>query len=131
MGIVLSDEVLKATGGFSGGGGGAHEACGLLEAGVALISLMYGRSNKSGDDNGCFYLIRIYHEKFRRAFGTINCRELRPAYYYLKGVYDCTPNFSKAAQILTSILVDADKLIKEMPDVERMPPNNPFGLKIS
>ncbi|NLO47207.1 MAG: C_GCAxxG_C_C family protein [Clostridiales bacterium] len=131
MGIVLSDEILRVTGGFGGGGGGAHEACGLLEAGVALISLLYGRSDKSEDDNGCYYLIRIYHEKFRRAFGTVSCRELRPKYYYLKGFYDCAPNFPKAAQILTSILVDAERLVKEMPDVERILPHNPNGLKIT
>ena len=130
MGIALSEEILRATGGFSGGGGGAHEACGLLEAGVALISLLYGRTDKSVDDNGCFYLIRVYHEKFRRTFGTLLCRELRPQYHYLKGFYDCAPNFSKAAQLLTGILVDADKLIREMPDAERLPPPNPFGLKI-
>ena len=29
MGVVLSEEILRATGGFSGGGG-AHEACGFL-----------------------------------------------------------------------------------------------------
>ncbi|NLV51475.1 MAG: C_GCAxxG_C_C family protein [Clostridiales bacterium] len=131
MGIKLSDEVLRATGGFSGGGGGAHEACGLLEAGVALISLLYGRSDTSADDNGCYYLIRIYHEKFRRVFGTVRCAELRPAYYYLKGFYDCAPNFSKAAMLLAEILVDADKLIREMPDAERIPPHNPNGLKIT
>ncbi|NMA24522.1 MAG: C_GCAxxG_C_C family protein [Clostridiales bacterium] len=131
MGIVLSNEMLRATSGFSGGGGGAHEACGLLEAGVALISLLHGRSDKSVDDNGCYYQIRIYHEKFRRAFGTVRCRELRPEYYYLKGYYACAPNFSKAAQILTGILVDTDKLIREMPDVERIPPHNPNGLKIT
>lgn len=131
MGIVLSDDVLRATGGFSGGGGGARESCGLLEAGVALISLLYGRIDNKVDDNGCYYLIRIFHEKFRREFGTVRCREIRPEYYYLKGFYDCAPNFSKAAKILTGILVDAEKLIKEMPDAERTPPHNPNGLKIS
>ena len=78
MGIVLSDEILRVTGGFGGGGGGAHEACGLLEAGVALISLLYGRSDKSEDDNGCYYLIRINHEEYRRAYATVITRELRP-----------------------------------------------------
>lgn len=130
MGVVLTGDVLRATGGLSGGGGGAREACGLLEAGTVLISLLYGRSDLTKDDNGSYYLIRIYHEKFRREFGTVRCRELRPEYYYLKGFFDCSPNFAKAAQLLVGILVNADELIREMPEIERIPSHKPGGLKI-
>ncbi len=117
--IQLPEAVLKATGGFSGGGGGAREGCGLLEAGVALISFVFGRIRNDEDDEGCFYLIRIYHERFTKELGSINCKVLRPENVYLKGLIDCGPIFPRAAQILADIILNGEKLIQEMPVIER------------
>jgi C_GCAxxG_C_C family probable redox protein len=119
LGLDIPAAVLKATEGFGGGGGGCRESCGLLESGVALLSFLYGRTDSREDDTGCYYLIRVYHERFLAEMGSILCRELRTPNRYLSGWRSCAPLFNKAARILADVIVDADKLIAEMPDEEK------------
>lgn len=122
--LELPDIVLRITHGFSGGGGGAMESCGLLSSGVALISYLYGRAEKGVDDNGAFYLIRLYHERFFEAFGTVSCREIRKPMRYLVGMKDCAPIFPKAAGILAEIIYNAQSLMESMPEEEKVVPQH-------
>ena len=117
--IYVPDEVYKAVAGFSGGGGGCRETCGLLTGGIALISFLYGRTDPKKPVTNNYYLIRVLHERFFRELGSINCQELRPANKYLKGLSECSPIFARAAEILAGVILEADKLIENMPETEK------------
>lgn len=121
LGLEIPDVVLKTVGAYSGGGGGSRENCGLLLAGAAVISFMFGRVKVDEDDNGCLYLIRTFYERFYERLGSVECRELRPDNRYLLGMKDCAPIFPRAAEILAEVVLNAETLIAEMPEEEKIP----------
>jgi len=83
LNIKLPEEILRISSGFRGGGGGYGDRCGVTEAGIMLISYLYGRTDPEVDVSGYSYLIRILHERFNKEMGSYYCRVLRPFAYYL------------------------------------------------
>lgn len=105
---------------FSGRGGGYWDRCGVVEAGMVLISYRYGRIDPAVDVSDYSYLIRILHDRFIKELGSFDCRVLRPFAYYLSGeAQNCSHVYKKGAAIVTKLLLEADQLIKEMPESER------------
>jgi C_GCAxxG_C_C family probable redox protein len=120
LGIKLSDDILRIASGFRGGGGGYGDRCGILESGIILVSLLYGRDNSSIDVSGYSYLVRLLHDRFNEELGGYYCRNLRPFAYRVSGTaQNCGYVYHKGAEIVTRIMVDAERLIREMPETER------------
>jgi C_GCAxxG_C_C family probable redox protein len=120
LNIKLPEEILRISSGFRGGGGGYGDRCGATEAGMMLISYLYGRTDPDVDPSGYSYLIRILHERFNKEMGSYYCRVLRPFAYYLSGsAQNCSHVYKKGAEIVMKLLLEADQLIKEMPESER------------
>jgi len=120
LGIRLPEEVLRISSGFRGGGGGYGDRCGVTEAGIILISYRYGRTDPEVDVSGYSYLIRLLHQRFNTELGSCYCRILKPFAYYLSGsAQNCSHVYVKGAQIVAKLLLEADRLIREMPESER------------
>ena len=120
LNFTLSEETLRISSGFRGGGGGFLDRCGVVEAGMMLISYRYGRTDPAVDVSGYSYLIRILHERFIKEMGSFDCRVLRPFAYYLSGeAQNCSHVYQKGAAIVTRLLLEANQLIEAMPESER------------
>jgi C_GCAxxG_C_C family probable redox protein len=120
LGIRLPEELLRVSSGFRGGGGGYGDRCGVTEAGILLISYRYGRTDPRVDVSDYSYLIRLLHERFNRELGSYYCRVLKPFAYYLSGeAQNCSHVYRQGARILTQLLLEAERLIREMPEAER------------
>ncbi len=120
LGLRLPEEILRVSSGFRGGGGGYGDRCGVVEAGIILISYRYGRSDPGADVSGFSYLIRLLHERFNKELGSYYCRVLKPFAYYLSGsAQNCSHVYIKGAEIVMKLLLEADRLIREMPESER------------
>ncbi len=120
LGLRLPEELLRVSSGFRGGGGGYGDRCGVVEAGIILISYRYGRTDPETDVSGYSYLVRVLHERFNKELGSFYCRILKPFAYYLSGsAQNCSHVYVKGAQIVMQLLLEADRLIREMPESER------------
>ena len=59
-------------------------------------------------------------DRFLKELGGIHCRILKPFAYYLSGeAQNCSHVYKKGAEIVMQLFMDADRLIKEMPESER------------
>ena len=106
--------------GFRGGGGGYGERCGVTESGIMLIAYLYGRTDPKVDVSNYSYLIRLLHERFNSELGSFYCRVLRPFAFHLSGTaQNCSHVYRKGAEIVTRLLLEADRLIEEMPETEK------------
>jgi C_GCAxxG_C_C family probable redox protein len=120
LNIKLPEDILRISSGFRGGGGGCGDRCGVVEAGMVLISYRYGRTDPAVDVSDYSYLIRILHERFIKELGSFDCRVLLPFARYLSGsAQNCSHVYKKGAEIVTKLLLEADQLIKAMPESER------------
>jgi C_GCAxxG_C_C family probable redox protein len=120
LNIKLPEEILRMSSGFRGGGGGYGDRCGVTEAGIMLISLLYGRTDPLADVSGYSYLTRVLHERFNQELGSYYCRVLRPFAFYLSGpAQNCSHVYQKGTEIVIRLLLEADQLIKDMPEIEK------------
>ncbi len=117
--IPLSDDILRISSGFRGGGGGYMERCGILESGIILISYLYGRVEAEESVYVYSYLIRKLHEMFLQEMGSYTCRVLLP--FSMRNTSDrsCAYTYHKGVRILTRLLAEADELIRDMPEKEK------------
>ena len=95
------------------------ERCGITEAGIMLISYLYGRTKPEVDVADYSYLIRVLHERFIKEMGSYICRQLLPFSKRHTPDNSCALTYEKGAKVLTRLLLEADQLIKDMPEKER------------
>jgi C_GCAxxG_C_C family probable redox protein len=120
LGIRLPEGILRMSSGFRGGGGGYGDRCGVTEAGILLISYRYGRTDPRVDVSDYSYLVRLLHERFNEELGSYYCRVLRPFAFELSGeARNCSHVYRQGSRIVTKLLLEADRLIREMPEAER------------
>jgi C_GCAxxG_C_C family probable redox protein len=104
LGIPVTNEVLMSVSGFRGGGGGMRERCGIVEVGITLIGLLYGRLDYTEPKEPYSELTRKLHEKFQKEVGSYNCRDLYPISLRLDG--DCVYYYKKNSVIVADFLID-------------------------
>lgn len=118
LGVDLPETLLKVSSGFRGGGGGYGERCGVVEAGIILISYIYGRLHPTESKAPYSYLIRLLHDRFLEEMGSYTCRVLKPFAYHISPDNSCSYTYKKGAIIITKLLLEAERLIAEMPPEE-------------
>ncbi len=117
--IPLSDDILRISSGFRGGGGGYMERCGILESGIILISYLYGRLGAEESVYTYSYLIRKLHDMFLQELGSYTCRVLLPFSVRNTPDLSCAYTYHKGVRILTRLLAEADESIRDMPEGEK------------
>ncbi|MBA1333619.1 MAG: hypothetical protein HPY66_0012 [Firmicutes bacterium] len=117
--IDLSEELLRVSSGFRGGGGGYRERCGIVETGIMLISLRYGRISPGDSADEYSYLIRVLHERFLAELGSYTCRVLRPFSQRIAPDNSGSFVYREGVKIVARLLLEADGLISDIPEEER------------
>ncbi len=74
--VDVPDELVRASTGLAGGGGGKKEICGAVVAGIQAIGLKHGRVDKSMDRKPAMELSGRLIAEFKNRFGTVSCHEL-------------------------------------------------------
>ena|GEM_PF-364104 len=116
--VRLSDDLLRASCGFRGGGGGYMDRCGVLEAGCMLIGYLYGRLTPEQADWGYSYLVCVLHDRFKEHFGSIYCRDVMPP-ERAKDAPVCIRVYAEGAEVVMRLLLEAQQLLDALPPEER------------
>lgn len=119
LGLDSPEILYKVSSGFRGGGGGYQDRCGIVATGIVLISYLYGRTSPDRNKEDYSYLIRVLHDRFIENLGSVNCRVLKNFYTRVSPENNCAYVYQKGAEVLAGVLIDADKLIEEMPEEEK------------
>ena len=116
--LKMNDDVLRCACGFRGGGGGYRDRCGILEAGMMAISYIYGRNDVTGDIEGCSYLIRTLHERFREHFDTIRCLDIYTKQKEMNVPNTCLDPTMEGSVLVAEVLLEAEELLKNISEEE-------------
>ncbi len=110
IGVELSDEMLRVSTGFRGGGGGYGDRCGALNSGAMLVSYLYGRTKATEDNTCASELTRILHQRFDEELGATRCSLLNRV--YSKQVLDgsCSIVYHAGAKMAVKLLGEAAQL---------------------
>jgi C_GCAxxG_C_C family probable redox protein len=97
------DNLLKASGAFTGGIGGMADTCGSLSAVAMLLGMVYGAGRHDGldaMDKMAFtgHLAREYFNWFRKKWGTVNCNQILINLTGVKRDYSDPHQFMLAAE---------------------------------
>jgi len=103
----VDDRIRRMTSALAGGvGGSLEELCGALSGGSLLIGGLYGRVDLGEDDEECYRRVCAYRDRFRRAFGTTRCCDIRASGYGSEGIWPCSSLVESAARILLGVLAE-------------------------
>lgn len=110
--LDIPDELVRASTGLAGGGGGKKEICGAVVAGVQAIGLKYGRVDKLADRKPAMELSGRLIAEFKNRFGTVSCHELTkdfPDFHGRERKEHCANFVASVADWLNSFLQDRQK----------------------
>lgn len=114
----MQEETIKAACGFRGGGGGTRHRCGILESGMMVISLLYGRNTPEEEAWPYSYLIRLLHQRFQEHFGTIDCLDIYTKQKALNVPNTCLEPIIDGCILIAELLLEAPTLLKNAPEEE-------------
>jgi len=117
--LKMPDNIIKLATGFRGGGGGYGDRCGTLEAGILVFGYLYGRLNSDEECDSISYLVRMLHDRFIEELGSYYCRVLKPFYKKRDPNNRCLYVYRKGTELVASVLIEAEELIKNMPESEK------------
>ncbi|NNG02030.1 MAG: C_GCAxxG_C_C family protein [Desulfobacteraceae bacterium] len=73
---IQSDIIPKIATGLCGGYARTSGSCGVHAGAVMAIGMLYGRMTPDDSINTCYTLVNRFDERFKSAFGSVNCTEL-------------------------------------------------------
>lgn len=120
LGIKLSDEMLRTSTGFRGGGGGYGDRCGALNSGAMLISYLYGRVLPTEDNTCPSELTYALHERFEEQLGGTKCSVLMNVYFKLSTDDSCEIVYAAGARLAVQLLGEASQICALCPPVPRL-----------
>lgn len=110
IGLELSDEMLRVSTGFRGGGGGYGDRCGALNSGAMIISLLYGRTKATEDNTCASELTKILHQRFADELGATQCALLNRVYSKQVPDGSCSIVYDAGSKIIIKLLGQADQI---------------------
>ena len=99
-GLDISDDVIRTMGCF-GGGMGCAIVCGAVTGGSAALSYKFVEGDGGHTSPVMMKKVRTYIRKVREAYGSENCKDLRPQFYSKEE--RCFQTISKIAAILDEV----------------------------
>lgn len=120
LNIKLSDDFLKASTGFRGGGGGYRAQCGALCAGITLISMIYGRVNPEEEEkvDRTSELVKTLCQRFEDELGGTTCKVMRLVYKKKSEDNSCGEIYEKGAQLAVEVILSAHNISKTSPQFD-------------
>jgi len=114
LGLDVSDDIIKAGCAFFGGGGGTGGRCGVIESGIILSSVLYGRIDTSVSEFDVKVVVTELLRRFKAKMGTHRCIEIKPKEVARFGAdFGCRRVYEEGAALVAGLLLDAPRLIKE------------------
>jgi C_GCAxxG_C_C family probable redox protein len=110
IGVDLSDEMLRVSTGFRGGGGGYGDRCGALNSGAMLISYLYGRTKASEDNTCASELTKLLHQRFDDELGATRCSLLNRVYSKQVPDGSCSTVYWAGARLVIKLLGEGPRL---------------------
>ncbi len=104
IGVDLSDEMLRVSTGFRGGGGGYGDRCGALNSGAMMISYLYGRTRPTEDSTYVSELTNLLHKRFDDELGATRCSLLLKCYSKQVPDGSCSIVFAAGARLAVQVL---------------------------
>ena len=110
----LSADVIRSACGFFGGGGGTGDRCGIIEAGIMLISFLYARMHPLQSEQNVRTLVSRWIAAFEEEIGCIHCRDIKPPQVEKYGVaIGCEDVYRRGAMTLTRLILEADSILAQ------------------
>ena len=114
FGIAMPADVIRSACGFFGGGGGIGGRCGLAEAGVMILSFLYGRMHPLQSEQQVRAVVGRMLLAFKEEMGSLECREIKPGEVQKYGAaIGCEDVYRRGAQLIAGIMLKADEIAKE------------------
>jgi C_GCAxxG_C_C family probable redox protein len=101
----LTDREIRLASAFAGGVGGTEQdLCGVVSMGVAVISMLYGRTSPEEDSQECLDLAASFRQRFLDKFGTVRCHDLRESGYGGDNAEPCSTLAERGVQVLVEVI---------------------------
>lgn len=112
LGFPVSADVIRSACGFFGGGGGTGDRCGIVEAGIMLISYLYARMYPLQSEQNVRTLVSEWIRRFQAETGFIYCRNIKPPEVEKYGAaVGCEDIYRRGAMTLARLLLEADAIL--------------------